>query len=409
MTTLDPTATPAVEPAKAPDTRDALSVDKRDPFDSSKLDALVADPAKLATMTEQEIEVALTGTTVFDRSTEPRPDGDAPYHDMVRAADVAASTPAPAVEAAPAAAAPVVDTPAATPAPAVAPAAPAVVAPAAATDEPFVETRDGKGKIAYSVLSEARRQVQVLRDRAVAAETALAASKTAPAGTLAAETPAEPAEPETIEIPSKDLHLYTDAEVTALRSEFPEKMVDLLVSNNRMAYAALARNATLEHTLATREQTARATSTQDWIDQHPLASGWFNSEEPANVALADEAITTDNQLKEHPVWGAKPALERMNEAVRRTAVVNGIAVPAPATTVVVPSVPTVSLQERASAALAAAAKTPQLPLSHSDLPPGGSPAQTERDVVEGLSTTQLEANFEKMTPKQIEAFLLKAV
>jgi hypothetical protein len=420
MTTTDPTATPAADATIKTDTRDALAVDTRDPFKVANLDALAADPAKLATMSEQDIEIALTGTAVFDRSTEPRPEGDAPLHDMIRAAEAkatseqapAAAPTAPAVEtqapAAPAAAAPAAAAPA-TPTPAAAPAA--VAAPAA--EEPFVETRDGKGRISYSVLAEARRQVQVLRDRATAAETALAAAKAQPAGTPAAATPAvEPAEPEneTFDIPASDLKLYTAEEIAALKQEFPEKVVDLLVSNNRLAYAALSRNVSLEQNLVHREQTAKATSTQDWIDQHPLASDWFNSEDPAKVQLAEEAIQMDEQLKQHATWGSKPSYDRMNEAIRRTAIINGIAIPSPAPTAVIPSGdPTQSLQARASAAIAAAAKTPQLPVTHSDLPPGGAPAQTERDVVNGLSATQLEASMEKMSPKQIEQFLLKSL
>lgn len=407
MSNTDPTATPAAEPIKV-DTRDALAVDTRDPFNMKGLEALAADPDKLANMSEKDIEAAL-GHITADRSTEARPAGDAPYHDMVRAAEAAASTPTP--EVAPAAA---VVAPAAPVVPAVAaPVVPAVAttpAAAATTDEPpFVETRDGKGRISYGVLQESRKQVQRLREEneALQARIASGAVGTPAAPTATVETPAPQAE--TFELNDKDLHLFTAEEVAEMKTQFPENVVNILVTNNKVAVAAMSETINLRNQLVQRDQSVRTSSTRDFIDQHPLASVWWNTETPENAALAAEAIATDELLKAHPTWGDRPDQERMEEAIRRTAIVNGIAIPSPAPTAVVPSVAQPSLQARANAAVAAAATNPTLPVSHSDLPAGGAPAQTERDVVAGLSATQLEAKLEKMSPRQIEAYLASAI
>jgi hypothetical protein len=97
----------------------------------------------------------------------------------------------------------------------------------------------------------------------------------------------------------------------------------------------------------------------------------------------------------------------MEQAIKNTALINGIAYVPPGTTELPAGSPQPSLAERAKAALAAAAAAPRLPSSHSDLPAGAPAGQSEAETAGGMTTSQLEAKLEGMTPDQMAAFLAR--
>ncbi len=383
------------QPPKA-DTTPIDKVDRRDPFDMCKLDALLADPSALEGMSEHEIAAAL-GQPVFDRSLEKGPEGDGTLHELEQLNVIPASPAAPAP--APAAAAPAAPAPAA-PAPAAAAPAPA---PAAADTPAFVETRDGRGRIPHSVLQNERSRRQEAERRAAEAEARIA-QLTGAGPAPAVETPTEES---FVEIQPSEVALFTPEQIAALSDRYDKEIVDILVSQNKVAVAAFSESQRLRQENVVAEQNRRVTSVQDFIDGNPLASQWQSTTDPAEAALFDEAIQTDEMLKAHAVWGTKPWQERMAEAVRRTAVANNIAVPAAGGTAPAPALTAQQIQARTQAALAAAAANPLLPVSHSDLPGGAAAHSSEADSVAAMSPLQLADKLASMTPQKMMEFIGK--
>lgn len=380
--------------------------DNRDPFDPSKVDALLLDPEALAGKSESEI-AALMGVGEYDRSVTAGPDGDATMHELSRRADEAAI----AAAAAPAAATPKVEPAAvpaaATPAPAKAdPAADAaaLAAVAAATSgtaaaETFVETRDGKGKIPYGVLQAERRETARLREE----NARLKAAPAPGAAPAQVAVPTEEPAASEIEITADDLALYSEDEIKGLREKYPEELVTRMVRDNKLAVAAYTNQVRdVEARRIDAEKTVKNKVT-DFIDSHPVLSIWCAGETPADKAAFERAVIQDQVLRELPEWQGRPWQDRMTQAAKDTAAILGVAYPgqSPAPT---PG-PQLSLAERANAALAAAAATPKLPTSHSDLPAGTPAGSREIDNLALLSPTQLEAKLEAMTNDQRDRYL----
>lgn len=402
---------PALEPASVGKQLDVGAAgdttgtpDNRDPFDRAKVDALLADPEALAGKSETEI-AAMMGVGEYDRSVTAGPDGDATMHELQRRADAAP----PVAAAAPAAAAPAKVEPAA---PAVAPAA-AAATPAAdaaalaavaaattgATPDPVIATKDGRPIISYGVLQAERRENARLRD-----ELAKAKAAPAPGAAPAVATPTEEPSSPAIEITAEDLALYTEDEVTALREKYPEELVNRMVRDNKVAVAAYTNQ---QNDVAQRQLDAQRTaqmSVVDFTDQHPVLSVWAAGATPADKGMFEAAVVQDRVLRDLPEWADRPWQERMEQAVKNTALIHGIAYGSPAPTPA-PGTTQPSLADRANAALAAAAANPKLPTSHSDLPAGTPAGTREVDVVAGMSPTQLEAKLLAMTPDAAEKWL----
>lgn len=385
--------------------------DNRDPFDRSKMDALLADPEALAGKSESEI-AALMGVGEYDRSAGVGPEGDATVHELSRRAE---ATPQPAA-AAVAAAAPVVvlPTPAAavpaTPAPANpaadAAALAAVAAAAAAAGTPaadqFVETRDGKGRIPYAVLQAERRETTKLREENARLKAGQIPAAATPAAAVPDVTEVQPA---AIEVTEADVKMYTDEEIAGLREKYPDELVNRWVSDNKLAVAAYVNQQNYVQSRAQDEQRTVQMSVVDFIDQHPVLSIWSAGTTPADQAAFERAVVQDKVLRELPEWRDRPWQDRMEQAARETAAVLGIAYVGSTPTPPAPGVAQLSLADRANAALAAAAAAPKLPTSHSDLPAGTPAGTREVDLVATMSPTQLEAKLQAMTPDAAEKWL----
>lgn len=344
--------------------REPLPVDPMTLFDDANLDKLNADP--------KEIERML-GVAYGDKSLE----GDAtnaglPAHQLdEQSADEPVSSDSPQASA-PAAAAPAT------------PPADASTPPVGSTDQgEVIATRDGKGTIPYAVLAAERRRVAEL-ERRLAEAAKPAASATPEAAAAAGADDGE----DDGDADSDEAELLSQ-----LRAEYPEKLVNVLER-------ALERATSAEQRIAAYENAQRAVKQQnvtDVIDADPVLSQWRDAEDASTF---DVAIEIDDQLRKDPRWRDKPMAERFETVKKMTALRVGIELPAssaaPNPSVPAPagsSKPAVPNLEAAAAAVLAqaASKSRGRPLSHSDLPAGTAPAQSEQEAAGNLSVHQLAA------------------
>lgn len=395
------------------DTRTAEQV-AATPFDQAAFDRVLADPDALEGKTSSEI-AALMGMAEIDKSEMTAPEGDAPVHELNRRAETAAAAaPAPTVETpvapAPAAPSPAPAAPAPTPAAAapVTAASPAPVPPAATPGAvPVVLTRDGRPVIDYAVLQGERRANKELREENARLQADLATRAGTPATPAPTDATDEPAQ---LAIDPAEVVLYTDEEITEMRANYPANLVNRWIADNKIAVT------TYQTVISDRDERAREVRTNqqqsvvDFTDTHPLLGVWMAGETEADQRLWQEAVAQDAALQANPLWQGKPWQTRMEQAARNVAVLNGIEykpvasvdTPAPSQ---VPK-PQPSLQDRAQAALAAAAAAPIIPTSHSDLPGGAPAGQSEPEQVSMMSASQIEAKLENMSPAAIEKWML---
>lgn len=339
-----------------------------------------------------EIE-KLLGLNIGDKTREKGPPGDAPAHAVKETTEE--ETPAAAVEVTPAAD----TTPADKPAAAASTAAPAAAKP---TDGEFVESRDGKGRIPYSVLADTRRQ-----NAAMAAElAALKAGAPAATGTPAAApaTAAQNAEATAAAAKAQDGTL-TDEQIDALSEKFPEELVSAIKALNITAKTALGKVTEIEteaNDLERQDLAQSAQTVQDLIDADPVLSKWQNAEDHADW---DEAVRLDESLRQTRLWGGKPATERFAEVKRMMGVAPTAVTPPPAAAKTSTLTPEKQAQARLDEAAAKAAKGRSF--SHSDLPGGSPPAQSERETLANTSVLDLAKSFESMTPAKQREYLAR--
>jgi hypothetical protein len=111
-------------------------------------------------------------------------------------------------------------------------------------------------------------------------------------------------------------------------------------------------------------------------------------------------VRFDRALLEDPVWQTKPPRERFDEVIR----LMGETPRGSSATGGLPSAQQVAAAAEAAEAAAHASAGRRAP-THSDLPGGAAPAQSEQSRLEALTPTQLEAMFDGGV--EIDALLAK--
>lgn len=380
----------------AKDTRSVEQIVKEDPppahgmkpEDILAMDNIPDDP--------KEIE-KLLGTTFGDKSREDAPEGDAPAHKQADAIDKgdakafedATQTPDESTD----------STPKVEPTkPAAAPAT-AKAAPNAQADGGFVETSDGKGRIPYAVLKTERANNAALSKQLAEATALIEQLRARPAAGEAASTKSEQEEQQEA-VDKAALQGLTAEELQEVRENFPTpliKVIERLDANAKAGIEAQAKLREIEkeaETVEAAERHTQAQSVQDIIDQDPVLTEL--QQDPDRWA---DAVALDDSLRSTKRWGGKPFVERMVEVKR---LMGFTAEPTRRD-----DDPKPTAEQQAAAKLAAAAKkqTQGRAFTHSDLPGGNPPAQSERESAAQMSVHDLASRVEKMTPAQLDRYL----
>lgn len=381
------------------DTRALEDVVKRDPLPVDPNDLL----AGLAELPNDPKEIErLLGVAYGDRTLESAgpPGSDQTVHRLRDAAEQgAADEPVIAASAASeAAAAPAAS---ATPAASAATPAPAAQAtsPAAGTSDAGAEgsvegpivSRDGKATIPYGVLAaERRRNAQLERELAELRGRASGAAAATPGDDPGNGAAAEGAAAAEGEQAGQDMA----AMLARLRENYPEELVTVVEA--AVTRAAAAEQRVSEMIEAGRERAADMVN--DLIDRDPDLSKWRDDD--ANPELFDLASEIDDRLRADPRWADRTALERFETVKQMVSLQTGVALtpkttptadPAPTPAATTPAVLPQNLAAAAEARVAAAAqRNAGRPLTHSDLPAGTPPPQSEAEQVAGMNTVQLE-------------------
>jgi hypothetical protein len=261
----------------------------------------------------------------------------------------------------------------------------------------FVESRDGKHRIPYAVLENSRKnesrlnsenadlraQIDQLRKGQVAGEAKSTAAETAE-HTDAAEKAASGA--------------LTDEDFTALEERFPAALVNALKKVNALAAESVStvREIEQEAELAEKAEAVKlGQSVQDIIDADTQLT-----EIQQDPEKWEEAVRLDDALKLTKKWGGKPFAERIGEVKRMMGYE-----PDSAAATRVAAEPTA--EEKAAAKLAAAAskQTQGRAFTHSDLPGGNAPTQSERDAVSSMDVHSLARRMDGMSQAQLDKFL----
>lgn len=368
--------------------QDALDQRAGDDPSLMKAEPLKVQPAALesnpdlAKMSFQEIEEAF-GLRIGDRTRDAKPAGDMTAIEMSNRIEDGSAVEA--TEDVLAAAALQDQKPVEAPAAVVAPKAAAAPAEPVSKDQPasvlaeeaYVETRDGKGKIPYSVLETTRQRLAEAQNL------------------LAGRAAKEQIDLERAEATKGAL---TPDRIEELRGQFPSAVVDALVALNDENVALKGKIFDSEkarpraETLTDEQRAAQVA--QDLIDQDPVLSKWQNDTDPANW---NRAVRFDSMLREDPDWGKKPLQDRFAE-VRR--LMGHPAESAPTETEAQKATRIAAEAERRAAGNAGAPG-----FTHSDLPGGTPPAQTDRDSVGTMDIHTLASKVESMSPAQLERLL----
>lgn len=243
--------------------------------------------------------------------------------------------------------------------------------------KPVVSTRDGKGVIPYDVLEASRRREAELR--AQLAEARGEANRKEDQDKLLAG-------------------LLTDEQIEEMRSEFPDAMVDAIVSQQNTLKELAKRVAERPGSEDTTPEEKAAQSVQDLIDQDPILSGWQNDPDQANWT---RAVRFDDMLREDPEWSKRPIEERFSEVRRLMGAPTSAVETSPGVKDKAEQAASAAAKAEAAAIAAASGRAP----THSDLPGGAAPAQSEQSRLEALTPTQLEAMLENGV--EVDALLAK--
>jgi hypothetical protein len=235
------------------------------------------------------------------------------------------------------------------------------------------------------VLQGTRKQVSSLEAQLRAANEQLAklTSGQSVTGTNAVPTPGQTQS----EANAAATAALTDEQLEKLKESLPEDLgnaITAIVQSSRQTAQQLQEVREREAENRRQEDARRASAVQEAIDANPALALW-QSNDPVKW---EEAKATDALLKAHPVWGQKSLHERFAEVIRR---VDPSAQPAPTPA---PSAQTASLAAQAAKVIAAKTQgKAAVPITHSDLPAGTAPAQSEQQRAESMDNSALEKLF----------------
>lgn len=258
-------------------------------------------------------------------------------------------------------------------------------------DAKGVQAKDGTHVIPYSVLEQ-------VRERAVRAEaTAIALSEQLQ---QMQEGNPPPAQAET------NAATLTDDDLDQLDQDLPD-VAKAIRSQMSMIQSLTGTVQSLQKEQEV-QQSVKQQSMQEEIEAaitgNQDISAWRNSaqnQQTPDPLMWNRAAELDAVLRQDPAWMDRPVAERFAKVAETVKTLYGV--PSTAQSSASPS--TATLQAKANAALAGAAKAGSLPLSSSDIPGGAIPAVDEAAALMDKSGPELTAAFMSMTPEQIEAKL----
>lgn len=250
-----------------------------------------------------------------------------------------------------------------------------------------VATRDGKDVIPYTVLEGVRQAKGVLEETVREQAEEIARLK----------AQVEGGKPEA----AKSVTFLTEEQLADVEAETPTLGAALRASQQQI----IALTQTVQELTAEREDARRTTeqqiqtSVQEAIDNTPKLAHLQGTDKQG----WEQAVAIDVHLRTLPRWKGKPYSERFAEVVRRYEEDYGpIAMPgAPSQT------PPKQPEPPKPGAQPSSAAAPTGPTTLSDLPGGGVPATDEVAALEQMSSLQVTAMFERMTPEQMEAYLVR--
>lgn len=250
----------------------------------------------------------------------------------------------------------------------------------------FIATKSGDGKIPYDVLVAARNESKQYREQLQnkEAEHAEAMRKLAAMQEQLKVAGMQPADlPENIQ--------FDDKEIQAIADDFPE------VGKIMRGMAAKIQYLQTQYQQA---QPVKDTGNPvtDAINSIPDLANWRDTDEDK----FGFAVHIDTALQNDPAWKDKPLAERFQEVTNRVKAAYG-ETSAPAKK----SEPSADeLQKKAEQMQKEAKAAAEVPASPSDL--GNANVNHEKTVMDkaiDASPAELQAMMEKMSPKELEAFL----
>lgn len=191
-------------------------------------------------------------------------------------------------------------------------------------------------------------------------------------------------------------------DVSKLRNNFPDEIVDAIETIQAQNSTLVGEVNALRQRDAGRQQdesARRAAVLQDDIDAVPKLAEWQGSDTAIGKAMWAAATALDDELRADPEWSGKTRVERFQEIARQLDPQ--------------PSQPSSKSNPKPPAAgksvddALAAATARALPISHSGLPAGSPPAQSEAEGIDKMDVTQVADKLANMTDDQIEALLAR--
>ena len=250
----------------------------------------------------------------------------------------------------------------------------------------FIATKNGEGKIPYGVLEAARSEAKQYREQLQQKETAYteAMRKLETMQEQLKTAGMQPADlPENIQ--------FDDKEIQAIADDFPE------VGKIMRGMAAKIQYLQNQYQQA---QPVKDTGNpvMDAINSIPDLAEWREKDQDK----FGFAVHLDETLKNDPAWKDKPLAERFQEVANRVKAAYGETPAQPKK----PEPSTEELQKKAAEKLEQAKAAAEVPASPSDL--GNANVNTEKTVMDkalDASPAELQAMMDKMSPKELEAFL----
>lgn len=259
-----------------------------------------------------------------------------------------------------------------------------------AEDVKGVQAKDGTHVIPYSVLERER-------DRALRAEATANALAEQLQQLQDGKSPTAQA--------NANAEMLTDDDLAQLDQDLPG-VAKAIRAQKAMIQALTGTVQSLQQEQEV-QQNVKQQSVQDEIEAaisgHPDISAWRDAarnQDAPDPLMWNRAADLDAVLRQDPAWIDKPVAQRFAKVAETIKTLYGEPSTAPAAP---PS--TATLQAKADAALAGAAKAGGLPLSSSDIPGGAAPPVDEAAALMDKSGPELTAAFMTMTPEQIEAKL----
>lgn len=250
----------------------------------------------------------------------------------------------------------------------------------------FIATKNGEGKIPYGVLEAARSEAKLYRDQLQQKDSAYseAMRKLEAMQEQLKVAGMQPADlPENIQ--------FDDKEIQAIADDFPEVGKIMRGMAQKIQYME--------------SQYRQSQPVQD--TGNPVADAIASVPDLAEWQKADPdkfgfAVHLDETLKTDPAWKDKSLAERFQEVANRVKAAYGEAPAAPKKAD--PS--TEELQKKAAEIQAKAKADAEIPASPSDL--GNANVNTEKTAMDkalDASPAELQSMMDKMSPKELEAFL----